>query len=335
MTPETSISMQSQMYDAFSLAMRDGAEAIRASADRVSSESVMRAVGLISDCDGKRVFFGVGKSGHVARKIAATFSSLNLPSIFVHASEAVHGDLGVLTSGDIAVMISNSGDTDELVALLPHLRRRRIPLIAIVGNCSSTLARDATVVLDATVSREICPLNLAPTASTLVALAIGDALAATLTRLRNLGRDDFALNHPSGRLGKRLTLRARNFLRDSERLPNVSPDASWREVILALSEFRYGAVNVTDETGKLLGLITDGDLRRALSRDEAIRIETLSAEALMTRSPLTIKPDTLVYEAMQLMSRHGDRGVSVLPVVDDHGIALGILRLQDLAKAGI
>lgn len=319
----------------FRQVLRDEAKAIVEASERIQPEAVDKAVDLIANCHGKMVFTGVGKSGLIARKTAATFSSLNLPAIFLHATEAVHGDLGIVTKGDIALMLSNSGETDELLQLIPHLHGRQVPIISIVGNPKSTMARESTVVIDASVSREVCFLNLAPTSSTTLALAIGDALATVISHKKNLSRNEFALNHPSGRLGKRLTLKVSDFIRSTEGTASLRAGSSWREVVIALSEYRLGAVNIVDDDQRLLGLITDGDLRRVLSKTDAASLDTLSAEQIMTKDPKTVKPESLAYDALLLMNSVGERGVSVLSVVDAAGKTLGLLRLQDLIKAGI
>jgi arabinose-5-phosphate isomerase len=334
-TPFLSLLMNPELISYFRQAMVDEAHAVEAVGRRIQDESISAALRLIVGCTGKLVLLGVGKSGLIARKIAATFSSLSIQAVFMHASDAVHGDLGLLAENDLVFMLSNSGETDELVALLPHMLRRRVHVIAIVGNLSSTLAREASVVLDAAVEREVCSLNLAPTASTTVALAIGDALAVSAAKARQLSRDAFAINHPAGRLGKRLTLRVGDFLHDGDPQAAIAPSASWREVVMALSEYRLGAVNVVDAAGKLLGIITDGDLRRALFRNSSDDLAGLTAEKLMTRDPVTTRADVLAYDALQQMSTRGDRGLSVLPVVATDGLALGLLRLQELTKAGI
>jgi arabinose-5-phosphate isomerase len=308
---------------------------VAAAAARTGAKEIQTAITLVQSCHGKLALLGVGKSGLIARKIAATFASTGVTAVFVHAADAVHGDLGLLGSKDVVLMFSNSGETDELTSLLPHLDRRGVPLIAIVGNLTSTLARHARVTLDSSVDREACPLNLAPTASTTVALAIGDALAMSVALCRGLTRDDFAVNHPAGRLGKRLTLRVADFVHRGENNPLIGPRSRWREVVIALSGFRLGAVNVVDDRQCLVGLITDGDLRRALTKHSSAELDSLYAENLMTPRPTTITLNALAYDALKLMNSHGELGLNVLPVLDDSGRAVGLLRLQDLVKSGI
>jgi arabinose-5-phosphate isomerase len=308
---------------------------VAAAAGRTGAKEIQAAIELVQGCSGKLALLGVGKSGLIARKIAATFASTGVTAVFVHAADAVHGDLGLLGSQDVVLMFSHSGETDELTSLLPHLDRRGVPLIAIVGNLQSTLARHAQVTLDSSVEREACPLNLAPTASTTVALAIGDALAMSVALCRGLTRDDFAVNHPAGRLGKRLTLRVADFVHRGEQNPLVGPRARWREVVIALSGFRLGAVNVVDDRQCLVGLITDGDLRRALTKHSSAELDSLYAENLMTPRPTTVALSALAYDALKLMNSHGELGLNVLPVLDNSGRAVGLLRLQDLVKSGI
>ncbi|MEP6703966.1 MAG: KpsF/GutQ family sugar-phosphate isomerase [Acidobacteriota bacterium] len=311
--------------------LRLEAAAIERAADRLDEESLENALALIAACDGKIIVLGVGKSGVIAQKIAQTMTSTGTVSIFVHPSDAMHGSLGVITKGDVAILLSNSGETDEIVSLLPTLASRGIPLIAIVGNIDSTIARKANVALDASVDKEACPLNLAPTTSTTVALAIGDALAMTLMEARGLTAEDFAANHPAGRLGKRLTMKVSDLMHDS---PNVAPDASWIEVVRAISNFALGAVNVVNGAGTLKGIVTDGDLRRTIERTNAQSLADLTADQMMTSSPISASPDMLAYDALQLMENRASQ-ISVLPVVDGHDECVGLLRLHDIVRSGL
>jgi arabinose-5-phosphate isomerase len=311
--------------------LRLEASAIERAADRLDQASVDRAIELISNCVSKVVVIGVGKSGVIAQKIAQTLTSTGTVAIFVHPSDALHGSLGVITSGDVVIALSNSGETDEIVALLPSLSLRGAPLIAIVGNTDSTLARKADVVLDASVDKEACPLNLAPTTSTTVALAIGDAIAMTLMESRGLTPEDFAANHPAGRLGKRLTMKVSDLMHES---PNVAPDASWLEVVKAISKFSLGAVNVVNGRGSLTGIVTDGDLRRTIERTGAEGLTDLTAEQMMTAGPITASIEMLAYDALQLMENRPSQ-ISVLPVVDADGLCVGLLRLHDIVRSGL
>lgn len=311
--------------------LRLEAAAIEAAADRLEPADVEKALGLIASCDGKVIVTGVGKSGVIAQKIAQTLTSTGMVAIFVHPSDALHGSLGIVRSGDVVLALSNSGETDEILAIVPALKQRKVALISIVGNLNSSLARQSDVALDASVSQEACPLNLAPTASTTVALAIGDALAMTLMESRGLTAADFAANHPAGRLGKRLTLRVDSLMHES---PDITENAGWLEVIRSISKFSLGAVNVVDEAGKLIGIITDGDLRRTLERTEPGQIGTLTATSMMTRSPITASPEMLAFDALRLMEDRPSQ-ISVLPVVEGSGRCIGLLRLHDIVRSGI
>ena len=317
----------------FADSMMMEAEAIVRTARRLGAEDVERAVTLLAGCRGKIIVSGVGKSGFVARKVAATLTSTGTQAVFLHPSDALHGDLGIISPADVCVLLSNSGETDEIIAMLPYLKHRGVALVAVTGNAKSTLARAASAVLDAGVEQEVCPFNLAPTSSTTVALAIGDALAVTLMRLKGLTPDDFALNHPAGRLGKRLSLRVADLMHGGADAPAVAPAASWLEVVTSISRGGLGAVNVVDEEGRLAGLITDGDLRRAIERTEGPELERLRAEAFMTRGPVTVAPHDLAYYALQLMENR-PRQISVLPVADE-GRCVGLLRLHDIVRSGL
>jgi arabinose-5-phosphate isomerase len=306
------------------------AAAIQHAADRLDGASVSRAIDLISACEGKIVVIGVGKSGVIAQKIAQTLTSTGTVAVFVHPSDALHGSLGVITAGDVIIALSNSGETDEIVALLPALIARGVSIISIIGNTNSTLARKSDVVLDASVDKEACPLNLAPTTSTTVALAIGDAIAMTIMECRGLTAEDFAANHPAGRLGKRLTMRVRDLMHDS---PDVAPGAGWIEVVKAISKYALGAVNVVNK-GRLIGIVTDGDLRRTIENTAAESLGALTAEQMMTSEPIDVAPDALAYDALQIMENRPSQ-ISVLPVVDAEGKCVGLLRLHDIVRSGL
>ncbi|HVQ37416.1 MAG TPA: KpsF/GutQ family sugar-phosphate isomerase, partial [Pyrinomonadaceae bacterium] len=308
--------------------------AINRTAERLTPEQIKRAVDLLVGCGGKVVLTGVGKSGFIARKIAATLTSTGTRAVFLHASDALHGDLGILDKSDVALLVSNSGETDEMLAMLPYLKHRAVPLITIVGNLTSTLASNADVVLDASVDQETCPFNLAPTASTTVALAIGDALALTVMQIKGLTLEDFALNHPAGRLGKRLSLKVGDLMHRGERNPTVTPATSWVEVVSAITRGGLGAVNVIGDDDVLAGIITDGDLRRAIQKGNPADLMDLNAEAFMTRNPVTVMPDQLAYTALQLMENRPSQ-ISVLPVIDGGQRCVGLLRLHDLVRSGL
>lgn len=311
--------------------LRLEASAIERTAENLRAETVEKAINLLVSCHSKVIVTGVGKSGVIAQKIAQTLVSTGTVAVFVHPSDALHGSLGVVSKGDCLIALSNSGETDELLILLPTIKMREVSLISIVGNLNSTLARESDVVLDASVDKEACPLNLAPTTSTTVALAIGDALAMTLMEAKGLTEKDFAENHPAGRLGKRLTLKVSNLMHES---PNVKADADWLEVVKMLSKFALGAVNVIDSSGKLIGIVTDGDLRRTIEKTPPESFSGLKAAQMMTHQPITAQPEMLAFTALQLMENR-PRQISVLPVVNETGICCGMLRLHDIVRSGL
>ena len=314
--------------------LRMEAEAIAATAGRLMREPVERAIELLLACRGKVVVVGVGKSGNIAEKIAATLTSTGTAAVYLHPSDALHGGLGIVNAEDVVLALSNSGETDEVLTMLPYLKNRQVPIIALVGNLRSTLARSAVVALDASVDQEACPLNLAPTTSTTVALALGDALAMTLMQVKGLTPDDFALNHPAGRLGKRLTLRVADLMHGGAENPTTTLDAPWLEVIAGISRGGLGAVNVVDDAGRLAGIITDGDLRRALQHIEHADLENLRSASIMTRNPVVAAPDLLAYDALRLMEDRPSQ-ISVLPVVTEQGICVGLIRLHDIVRSGL
>lgn len=311
------------------------ANAIEKTISRLSADAVERAVELLVNCDGKVVVSGIGKSGVIANKIAATLASTGTAAVYVHPSDALHGSLGIISKGDVVIALSNSGETDELIAMLPALKRRIVAIITIVGNLNSTLARQATVALDASVDEEACPLNLAPTTSTTVALAIGDAIAMTLMEAKGLTEEDFAENHPAGRLGKRLTLRVEDLMHSRESNPTIKRDALLFEIIAAITKGGLGAVNVIDEEGHLIGLVTDGDLRRAFGWVKPEEdLTKLSCEKMMTKNPIVAHTVMLAYEALRLMEDRPSQ-ISVLPVVDENEKCVGLIRLHDIVRSGL
>jgi arabinose-5-phosphate isomerase len=306
------------------------ADAIEQAAKRLEKAVVERTIEILKNCVGKIVVIGIGKSGVIAQKIAQTLTSTGTVAVFVHPSDALHGSLGVITSGDVVIALSNSGETDEILLLLSALKARKIFLISIVGSIDSTLARQSDIVLDASVDKEACPLNLAPTCSTTVALAIGDALAMTLMEAKNLTAEDFAANHPAGRLGKRLTLTVADLMHDS---PNISLDANWLEVVKAISKHALGAVNVVDASENLVGIVTDGDLRRMIEKTAPENFSTLTAAQMMTYNPTTATPKMLAFDALQLMENRPMQ-ISVLPVVTNEK-CVGLVRLHDVVRSGL
>tara|TARA_B100001109_G_scaffold252585_1_gene248846 strand:- start:974 stop:1987 length:1014 start_codon:yes stop_codon:yes gene_type:complete len=320
--------------------LQEEASAIAAAAERLSSDEVEAALVLLERCadrKAKLVITGVGKSGIVARKIAATFSSIGLMALFLNPTDALHGDLGVVASEDVCLLLSNSGETTELLDVLPHLTRRGTGRIAIVGRSDSSLARGSDVVLEAGVDREVCPLNLAPTASTAVAMAIGDALAAVWMERRGISPADFALNHPAGSLGKQLTLTAADLMLPATKLHPLQPQTPLPEVIGGLTRDGIGSGWVEDpeHPGTLVGILTDGDLRRALQEHSAESWSHLTAAELMTSDPITVQGDLLVVKAMERMEHNRRKPISVLPVVDSDKRMMGLLRLHDLVQAGL
>ena len=294
--------------------------------------SLIRAVELIVTHPGKVVVTGIGKSGHIARKIVATLCSTGTASVFLHPAEAVHGDLGIYTPGDPTVLISKNGSSPELLALVPLLRDFRSPLIGILGNSTSPLAALLDVQLDASVEREADPHNLAPTASAITAMAVGDALAIALMQARNFTPEEFGRFHPGGQLGRNLRLRVGETMHGCPEIAVVSPEASLKEVIIAMTKRPWGAACVATSSGALAGIITDGDLRRALTLHDDIR--GLRAEDVMTRSPIAIGPGATLAEALEMMERRASQ-ISVLPVVDDTGRALGLIRLHDIFRGAV
>jgi arabinose-5-phosphate isomerase len=314
--------------------LRLESEAIARTATRLDPGQLTSVIKLLSGCHGKVVILGVGKSGIIAQKIAATMTSTGTAALHLHPSDALHGGLGIVTPDDVVMILSNSGETDELVAIMPYLKQRGVPIVAIVGNLRSTLANKADAVLDASVDQEACPLNLAPTTSTTVALAIGDAIAMTLMKVKGLTLDDFAINHPAGRLGKRLTLRVADLMHAGKQNPVVRAGANWVDVVRAISDGGLGAVNVVDESGHLAGVITDGDLRRAIQHLDHASLERLTSDEFMTRNPVVAAPELLAFDALRLMEDRPSQ-ISVLPVVDEQRVCVGLIRLHDIVRSGL
>lgn len=314
--------------------LRLESEAIAQTANRLERATIERAIELLVSCKGKVVLIGVGKSGVIAQKIAATMTSTGTAAVFLHPSDALHGGIGIVTSKDVVITLSNSGETDEIIALLPYLKQRQTPIIAVIGNLRSTIATRADVVLDASVDQEACPLNLAPTTSTTVALAIGDALAMTLMQANGWTLEDFAQNHPAGRLGKRLTLRVLDLMHGGDDNPTIGEEASWIEIITAIGRGGLGAVNVVDSERHLVGIITDGDVRRVLEKLNGVDLESLRCSSMMTRDPVVAGAELLAYDALRLMEDRPSQ-ISVLPVVDGNRICVGLIRLHDIVRSGL
>jgi len=310
-------------------------------------ERFERAVQLVLDCRGRVVVTGIGKSGAIGRKLASTFASTGTPALFLHAAESLHGDLGMVASGDVLLAISYTGRTDELTGILPVVRDMNVPIIAITGNSQAYLAAHADIVLDISVEKEACPLNLAPTSSTAAALAMGDALAICAMQSRRFSHDDFARFHPGGTLGKTSKLRVGELMRTGARLALISETATVREALLAITEAQSGSaviVKVRPNSGcppqegrilftSLSGYITDGDARRQLLRcDDASAFLSSCVSEIMTRTPLSFSPETLAIEALRALQ---ERGVDDAPVVDENDVPVGILDVQELLRAGL
>jgi arabinose-5-phosphate isomerase len=300
------------------------ADAVRGLADLLD-ENFSGAVELLLGCRGRVVVSGIGKSGHVARKFAATLASTGTPAFFVHPAEASHGDLGMVTADDIFVALSNSGETDELVAILPLVKRLGAKQIAITGRPESSLAQLADIHLNARVEKEACPLNLAPTASTTAAMALGDALAVAVLDARGFGPDDFARSHPGGALGRRLLTYVRDVMRVGDEVPVVPLDATLSDALFQITDKRMGMTAVVNANRHVEGIFTDGDLRRVLQRDGDFR--ALPLTDVMTRNPRTIGPDHLAVEAVELMERHR---INQMLVVDEKATLIGALNMHDL-----
>lgn len=313
------------LYADFKNVLKSEANAIVRTASLISESHFEKALSILIQCKGKAIIVGVGKPGHVAKKMAATFTSTSLPAITLSVADALHGDIGIVQPEDVAILISNSGETQELLTLLPHLKLRKIPIIAIVGNVQSTLARQAAAVLNAGVEREACILNLAPTTSTTVAMAIGDALAVCLMQYKGVKSEDFAFNHPSGQLGRLLSLTAYEL--SHKNTATVLPETPWEGVIQVLGDTRLGAVAVVGADGTLLGLITDGDIRRLIQKLPAYH--QMKAAEMMTQKPLAAHEDMTAYEALRLMENRPTQ-ISVLPLTDSNSKYLGMLRIHDI-----
>jgi len=305
------------------------ASAVAALKPRINA-AFATACRLILACSGRVVVLGMGKSGHIGGKIAATLASTGTPAFFVHPGEASHGDLGMMTADDVVVALSNSGETAEINQLLPVIKRRSLGLIALTGNPSSTLARAADAHLETSVDREACPLGLAPTASTTASLAMGDALAIALLDARGFTAEDFAHSHPGGRLGRRLLLRIDDLMHQGDAIPRVTADTPLSETLVEMSRKGLGMTAVTGPGGEVIGIFTDGDLRRAL--DKAVDVHTTTAEAVMTAAPRCIRRGLLAAEALATMER--DR-INALLVVDEHARLVGALNMHDLLRAGV
>ena len=288
------------------------------------------ACGYILNCNGRVVVLGMGKSGHIGHKIAATLASTGTPAFFVHPGEASHGDLGMITRNDVVIALSNSGETDELITLLPIIKRLNVPLIALTGNAGSTLGAAATVCLDVSVAKEACPLGLAPTASTTASLVMGDALAVALLEARGFSAGDFAQSHPGGSLGKRLLLRVNDIMHTNDSIPRVHEHTALSEALLEMTAKGLGMTAVINGRAEALGVFTDGDLRRTL--DAGFDIHTTTAGEVMTKNCKSIAANALAAEALQMMEKHK---INALLVLDDKDRLTGVLNMHDLLRAQV
>jgi arabinose-5-phosphate isomerase len=327
MNPDPTLETESPLHIARRV-IRMEADALLAVEKRLGAE-FERAVELVAAATGRVIVSGVGKSGIIGRKIASTLTSTGTPAIFLHPVEGLHGDLGIVTRDDVAILISKSGESDELRGLVEYLSRLGIRMIALTGKEGSGLSRAATVVLDTSVAEEACPHDLAPTTSTTVTLALGDALAVALLLQKGFTREDFARLHPGGALGRKLTLRVSEVMVTTD-LPTLGPKASMRECVVLLAEKR-GTVVVVDGSQRVLGVVTAGDLTRLMEREE--RFLEVAVEQVMNRTPRTVEPDALAAAAVYLMETGGRAGIMAMPVVDPEGRIVGIVHLHDLLRA--
>jgi arabinose-5-phosphate isomerase len=293
-------------------------------------ENFVQACLYMLDCKGRVVVLGMGKSGHIGNKIAATLASTGTPAFFIHPGEASHGDLGMIKDDDVVIALSNSGETDEIITLLPVIKRLGVPLVSLTGNKNSSLAKTASVNIDVSVEQEACPLGLAPTASTTAALAMGDALAIALLEARGFGAEDFAIAHPGGMLGRRLLLHVSDIMHTGKELPTVLETTLLSEALLIMTQMGLGSTAIVDKENFVLGIFTDGDLRRALDND--IDIHKASIDEVMTRDCKTISKDCLAAEALAIME---DSRINALPVIDKENKLIGLLNMHDLLRARV
>lgn len=284
----------------------------------------------LHDCEGRIAVMGVGKSGHIGKKIAATLASTGSPAFFIHPSEAKHGDMGMLTKKDVLIALSNSGESEEIVCILPFIKRLGIPLIALTGRPTSSLAKAATINLDVSVEKEACPLGLAPTSSTTAALVMGDALAMALLEKRGFTENDFAVSHPGGALGRKLLLRVEEIMHKNEYIPIISKSATLKDALVSMTQKKLGMTTIVDDHGALIGIFTDGDLRRAF--DSKIDIHQTEIHHIMTKNPKTITHDLLAAEALSIMEKSK---ITALVVADDKMRPIGVLHIHDLLRAGV
>ena len=312
--------------------LRMEAEAILELVPRID-ENFAAAVNLILECEGRTVITGMGKSGLIGCKMAATLASTGTPSFYLHPAEGIHGDLGMVTAADVVIALSNSGETGEVLNILPSLRRIGAKIIAMVGNANSTLGKNADVILDVGVSKEACPLGLAPTSSTTAALAYGDALALALLKKHNFTASQFAIFHPGGSLGRKLLLTVGNIMHKGDENPTVLADTTVQDALFVITDKGLGAVSVVDENGIMQGVLTDGDIRRGLSK--GVDFLQRPVRELMTANPKTITQDKLAAQALHLMESNKPKPITVLPVLDENRKVIGLLHMTDLVRQGV
>ncbi len=328
-SPELKPSEYQKLRELGLAVLRTEAEAVHGLMERIDHNFV-RACEYMLDCRGRIVVTGMGKSGHIANKIAATLASTGSPAFFVHPGEASHGDLGMITGGDVVLALSNSGETGEIITILPIIKRLGVPLVAMTGNPESTLAKEADVNIDVSVDKEACPLGLAPTASTTASLAMGDALAVALLETRGFTELDFARSHPGGSLGRRLLLHVADIMHRGEKIPRVGKKATISEALVEMTAKGLGMTAVADENGAISGIFTDGDLRRTL--DKGVDLHNTPVTEVMTPGGVTTRPDRLAAEALKLME---ENKINALLVVDDTNRLTGALNMHDLLRAGV
>ena len=324
--------MEDVMLEQARQVLRMEAEAVLEQVERID-EHFKAAVEMIMACPGRTVITGMGKSGIIGRKMAATLASTGTPSFYLHPAEGIHGDLGMVTEGDVVIALSNSGETSEVLHILPSLRRIGAKLIAMVGNPNSTLAKNSDIVLNVGVTREACPLGLAPTSSTTAALAYGDALALALLSKRKFTASQFAVFHPGGSLGRKLLLTVEDIMHSGTENPLVKADISVQDALFVITDKGLGAVSVVDDDNKMLGVLTDGDIRRGLSK--GVDFLKRPVTELMTASPKTITKEKLAAQALHIMESNRPKPITVLPVVDAENHVIGLLHMTDLVRQGV
>lgn len=324
--------MEDVMLEQARQVLRMEAEAVLEQVERID-EHFKAAVEMIMACPGRTVITGMGKSGIIGRKMAATLASTGTPSFYLHPAEGIHGDLGMVTEGDVVIALSNSGETGEVLHILPSLRRIGAKLIAMVGNPNSTLAKNSDIVLNVGVTREACPLGLAPTSSTTAALAYGDALALALLSKRKFTASQFAVFHPGGSLGRKLLLTVEDIMHSGTENPLVKADISVQDALFVITDKGLGAVSVVDDDNKMLGVLTDGDIRRGLSK--GVDFLKRPVTELMTASPKTITKEKLAAQALHIMESNRPKPITVLPVVDAENHVIGLLHMTDLVRQGV